>query len=51
MIKLMLPSAHPSPQPKRQIDCVQSFLHSPYTLQWATLSPKLPLLMGDLDHI
>jgi len=22
---------------------------SPYTLQWATLSPKLPLLMGDLE--
>jgi len=21
---------------------------SPYTLQWSTLSPKLPLLMGDL---
>jgi len=24
---------------------------SPYTLQWATISPRLPLLMGDLVHI
>jgi len=107
VIKLVLPSAHPSPQPKRQINrfscfctahgrkslyftmgnrfskiapsnrgtltppnswfpvpfwaqslkasrLVQLFSHrwqhqGFYTLQWASLSPKLPLLMGDLD--
>jgi len=44
-IELVLPSAHPSPQPKRQIDRFSSFAQltakSPYTLQWAPLSPKI----------
>jgi len=42
------PTAHPSAQPKRQIDRLSCFAHltveSPYTLhtlQWATLSPKI----------
>jgi len=53
-------SAHPNPQPKWQIHnpngksigsaiSAQLMAESPYILQWATLSPKLPGLMGDLD--
>jgi len=53
-IELVLLSSHPSPQSKRQIDRFSHFCtthcRKPYTLQWATLSPKLPLLVGDLDH-
>ena len=51
-IGLMLSSVQPSPQPKQQIDRFSCFCtahgrkYSPYTLQWATLSPELPLPMG-----
>jgi len=52
-IELVLPSAHPSAQPKRQIDrlavSAQLTAESPYTLQLLTLCPKLTLIMGDLD--
>ena len=49
----MLPSAHPSPQSKRQINrssysCTPHGRKSLY-LQWALLPPKLPLPMGYLD--
>jgi len=54
--ELVFPSAYPSPQPKPQIDRFSRFCTphsskslyftlSPYTLQWAPLSPKLPLPM------
>jgi len=50
-IKLVLPSAYPSPQPKRQIDqsavYAQFTAESSYALQWAALSPKIaPSHMG-----
>ena len=48
----MFHSAHLSPKPKRQIDRFSRFCtaHSSLrTLQWETLSPKLALLMGNLD--
>ena len=48
-IELVLPSAHPSAQPKRQIDrlavSAQLTAESPYTLQLVTLCPKLPLII------
>jgi len=44
-IKLVLPSAHLSPQPKRQTigSAVSAQLkaESAYTLQWGTISPKI----------
>jgi len=50
-IELVFPSAHLSPQPKRQVDRLSRFAQltaeSPYTLQWASLSPKLPLSIGE----
>jgi len=51
-IELVLLWAHPShcPQPKLQIDRCSRFCtvhdRNPYTLQWAPLSPKLPLPWG-----
>ena len=40
-IELVLPSAHPSPQPKRQIDRFSRFCTACHRKsQWATLSPK-----------
>jgi len=53
-IELVLPSAHPSPQPKRQIDRFSRFaqltVESPYTLQWAPLSRQnCPFPWRDLD--
>ena len=44
-IELVLPSAHLSPQPKRQIDrfsrfCIAHSRKSLYTLQWTPLSSK-----------
>jgi len=52
-IKLVLTSAHLSPQPKRRIDRFSHFCtaYSRMSLycKWAPLSPKLPLPMGDLD--
>jgi len=52
-IELMLPSAHPSPQSKREIDrfsrsCTAHGRKSLY-LQWAVLFQKMPLPMGGLD--
>jgi len=52
-IEPVLPSAHPSPQSKRQINpfslsCTAHGRKSLY-LQWTLLPPKLPLAMGDLD--
>jgi len=52
-IELVLSSAHPSPQTKRQIYqfsrfCTAHGIKSLY-FQWATLSPKIALLMGDMD--
>jgi len=47
IIELVLPLAHLSPQPKQQIDrfgstvFAQLTAESTYTLQWATLSPKI----------
>jgi len=50
--ELVLPSVHLSPRPKQQIDRFSRFFtahgRSPYTLEWAPLSPKLPLPIGDL---
>ena len=44
-LELVRPSAHPSPQPKQQIDRLSHFsqmtAECPYTLQWAPLSPKI----------
>ena len=44
-IELVLSSAHPTLQPKRQIDRFSRFCtdhgESPYTLQWAPLSSKI----------
>jgi len=51
-IEPVLPSAHPSPQPKRKIDRVSLFAQltaeSPYTLQWATLSYKITASLGGI---
>jgi len=50
-IELMLPLAHPSPQPKRQLDrfsrCCKMTAEYPYTLLWdALFFQKLSLLVG-----
>jgi len=45
-IELMLPSAHPSPQPKRSAVSAQLMAESPYTLQWVTLSPRIAPCYG-----
>jgi len=56
MIELVLPSAHPSPKIGKSIGSAIS-AKSPYTLQWATLSPKLSLPQkivpchGDLERL
>ena len=52
-IEHMLPSAHPSPQFKRQMDR-SSHSHTAHGrmsqyLQWALLSLKLPLPMGQSE--
>jgi len=54
MIELVHPSAHSSPQRKRQMDrfsrfCTAYRTESAYTLQWAPLSTKIALPMGDPD--
>ena len=46
MIELLLPSAHPNPQPNRYKSIgsavsAQTTTESPYTLQWAILTPKI----------
>jgi len=52
-IELVLPSAYPSPRPKRQIDWFSRFCtaHGRKSMYFtmATLSPKLPILVVDLD--
>jgi len=55
-IELVLPSAHLSPQPKRQIDqfscfCTAHSRKSLYFTMGAPFPPKLPLPMKDLDPI
>jgi len=50
-VELEHPSAHFSPQPKRENDRFSHFCtaYGRNSLQWATYSPELPILMGDLD--
>jgi len=52
-IELVLPSAHTSPQPKRQMDrfshLAQLMAQSAYTLQWAPLSTRIAPSHRDLD--
>ena len=54
-IELVFPSAHASHNPNgKSIDSAvfaQLTAESPYTLQWAPLSPKLPLSMGIWAHL
>jgi len=54
-IELVLLSAHPSPQRKRQsIDSAvsaQLIAESPYNLQWTTLYPKVAPSHRDLEPI
>jgi len=55
-IQLVLPSAHPSPQPKRQVDRFSRFCtaHGVKSLYSTMVDPfpKMALLLGDLDpHI
>jgi len=50
MIELVLPSAHPSPQPKREIDQFSHFCtahgRKSITYNRRPFPPKLPILMG-----
>jgi len=54
-IELVHPSAHSSPQSKRQMDRFSRFCTAYgrkclYTLQWAPLSTRIAPSHGDLDH-
>ena len=42
-------SRNPNGKSIGSVVSAQLTTENPHTLQWATLSPKLPLLMGDLD--
>jgi len=54
-IELVLPSAHSSPQPKRQLDRFSRFCTAyggvSILYNGRPSPPKLPLAMGDLDPI